>query len=156
MGYQGAVEAGGGIDFGQAVDHFGGGQGASDGGVHVTHYHHHVGAILHDDLLVGDHHPTCLLSMAAATCAQVDMGLRQFQVLKKGIRHVEVVVLSCMYDLRLQPRLLAERMVKRSDLHEIGACGGDQVDGAGHGEALAVSLLLFSEIRMADCRPILE
>ena len=66
--------------------------------------------------------------MAAAADSQMDMGIGQFQVLEKGVRHVDVVMLTGVDDYRIGPGLLFQGMVERGDLHEVGPGRGDQMN----------------------------
>ena len=85
----------------------------------------------HRHLLVGDHHAAGLLGMAAAADLEVEVRRRQPEVAEERVRHVRVVVLAGVHDLRPAPGLAGERVVERRDLHEIRPRGGDQVDGEG-------------------------
>ena len=88
--------------------------------------------------------------MAAAACAQMDMRFRQSQILEKGIRHVEIVVLSGMHNHRFQLTLFAQGMVEGGDLHKVGTGGGDQVDGSGHGFSSDYCQLCLMRFRIID------
>ena len=56
------------------------------------------------------------------------MRFRQHQVLEEGIRHVDVVMLAGVNDLRRGPIPLFEGVIKRGDLHEVGTRGSDEMD----------------------------
>ena len=98
---------------------------AGDRRVHVPHHHDQIRPMLHQELLVGDHHLPGLLGVRAAAHPQVEMRLGQHEVPEEGVRHVEVVVLAGVHDDRLGPVRLLERVVERRDLHEVRPGGGD-------------------------------
>jgi hypothetical protein len=67
--------------------------------------------------------------MATTTNTEVDVRFRQLKVIEKRIRHVCIVVLSRMDYSGDAPGLLRELMIERRDLHEVGSCCRNQVDG---------------------------
>ena len=99
-----------------------------------------VGLLAQRDFFVSDHYAAGLLSVRAAAHLEMEVRLGQPQVAEERVRHVGVVVLPGMDDLRGTPRLARERVVQRRDLHEVRPGGGDQVDDelgiCGHCETL--------------------
>ena len=111
--------------------------GAGQGGVHIAHHQHTVGAGLLADLLEGHHDLGGLGGMAAATGLQVVIGLGNAQLVKEDVAHFPVVVLAGMDDAEVEaigPRLQGSH--DRRDLHEVGTGAGNEVDQrTGHSEA---------------------
>jgi hypothetical protein len=71
----------------------------------------------------------------------MQMGLRQRQIGEKRIRHVDVIVLAGVNDYRIGPWLIFQSMVKRSDLHEIWPCSGNEMNFLLLGHARIMSSL---------------
>ena len=109
---------------------------AGGGRIHVAHHHDPVRLLARCHLLVRDHHPAGLLCVRAAADLEVKVRARQPEVAKKRVRHVGVVVLPGVDDLRPAPRLAGERVVERRNFHEIRACRRDEVDGDRLGHAV--------------------
>ena len=66
--------------------------------------------------------------MRPAPDPKMNMGVEKFEILEKGIRHVEVIVLTCMYNNRLCPVLIFQRMVKGCNFDEVGSGRSDEMD----------------------------
>ena len=83
--------------------------------------------MLQANLLVSDHDIAGLFGVRTAADTQVKIGRGYLEVLQDRIRHVVVVMLACMHEHGIGPVGFLELVVKRRDLHEIGACGGDEM-----------------------------
>jgi hypothetical protein len=78
-------------------------QGAGEGGVHIPYYHGHVRALPQEDPLELHHHLSGLFRMGARANAKMDMGVRELEILKKRVGHINVIVLSGMHQKELYP-----------------------------------------------------
>jgi hypothetical protein len=66
--------------------------------------------------------------MAAATHAKVMIRLRQCKLLKKNVRHVDIVMLPGVDNLGFSPVRCLEGVIERGDLHEIGSGRGNEMN----------------------------
>ena len=58
-------------------------------------------------------------------------GLRQTQIAEESVRHIGVVVLPGVHDVRCAPFLARQRVIQGRHFHEIRPRGGDQMDELG-------------------------
>jgi hypothetical protein len=98
-------------------------------GIDVADDYNPVRAVLHADLLVGDHDAAGLLGVGAAADAEVEVGSGNAEVLEDCFRHVAVIVLAGVHEHGIRPVRGLQRVIQRCHLHEVGSGGGDQVDG---------------------------
>jgi hypothetical protein len=85
---------------GDGETEFFGGNGTRHRRVDIPHDHHEVWAFLHTHPLKGHHHPGRLLGMAAGAHPEKPIGSRQFEIPEKDVRHLHVVVLTGVDELR--------------------------------------------------------
>lgn len=80
----------------------------------------------HQILLEGHHDGGCLFGLGAAATAQVDIGLRNVELLKKRLAHLAVIVLTSVNETIMNVFALLLRLLygvyQGSDLHKVGAC----------------------------------
>ena len=69
--------------------------------------------------------------MRPAADAEMDVRFRQAEVGKDHVGHFRVVVLPSVHDDRFCPRLFRERVIQRSDLHEIWTGAADEMHDHG-------------------------
>ena len=74
--------------------------------------------------------------MAARAGTKVIIGRGQRQVGEDRVAEVGIVMLAGVDQPRHELAACLERVPQRRDLHEIGPCGGDQVDGLHWGSIL--------------------
>jgi hypothetical protein len=127
---------------------------AGGGGVDVADHDDPIRAVLHADLLVGDHYAAGLFGMGAAADAQVEIGLGDAEVFEDRVRHVAVIVLTRVHENGLRPVGGFQRVIERRHLHEVGAGGGNEVDGLwGHSRIIRDDLESVKTDRPVYCGP---
>jgi hypothetical protein len=57
--------------------------------------------------------------VGAAAYSEVDRGLREVEVVKEGIGHIQVIVLAGVHDNGCRPGLFGEGVKERGDFHEV-------------------------------------
>jgi len=105
-----------------------GGDGRGHGGVHVADYNNEIRSPLQKKLFVGHHDPARLFGVGAVSHAEIEIRCGQAEVHKKGIGHVEIVVLARVDDHGTRPGLFSKGMVERGDLHEVGPRRTDEMN----------------------------
>jgi hypothetical protein len=71
--------------------------------VHIPAHDHHMHIPPGKELLERDHDPGSLLSLAAGTAAQANVRLWKAKVFQKDLRHLIIVMLSCMDERHFGP-----------------------------------------------------
>src|SRR5678816_1856184 len=75
-----------------------------------------------------------LNSLCSGTCTQVDMWMRDLQLLKKTLTHILIIMLACVDQsvFNFYPGILFIMKINGldngADLHKIGTCAGDEVE----------------------------
>ena len=115
-------------------------QGAGQGGVDVADHEHRAGPALVDHRLKAAHDLGCLHRVAARADFEVDVGLRQAQILEQPVAHVAVVMLAGVHQQgRHRRHMGGEGAQDWRHLHEVGPRADDAQDRAGQGFVRSLS-----------------
>jgi hypothetical protein len=97
-----------------------------------------VRSVIRADFFVGDHDTTGLFGVRSATDAEIECGSGQAEIAEEGIRHIGIVMLACVHDLRIAPIGRRQRVVEGGDFHEIRPRGSNEMNHFfGHAAACA-------------------
>ena len=120
FGHAAVTGAQAGFDVADADRELGTDESSGDGGVDVTIDEDEIGLEFEQDWFERDHHCGGLLGMRAGADAQVAIGLRHFQLLKKYVGHGGIVVLTGVDQSLADAGVRGQSAQHGGGFHEIG------------------------------------